>query len=405
MFHSLIHRLLVRRHFWRHATFSEIAELYTSRLLRMLAVNISASFMSIYLYQEGYSVIFITLFWAAYYVFKAIIALPAASLSAWIGPKHAILLSNILYIPSMIAFAFLPTFGLWSLAVVGLFQGISTTLYVIAYNIDFSKVKNADHAGKEIAYMNIVEKLATGLSPLIGGILAFFIGPEIVLIIAGGLFGLAALPLLRTPEQVQPRQRLKFTGFPWKLLRDMGVSQWAIGFDTFSSATAWSLFAAIFIIGIAANNDIYLVNGILMSVVLLAALASSYAYGKLIDRNRGKELLQIAVVANALTHASRPFISSPFSIAGLNIANEIATTGYTMSYHRAIFDNADLSGRRTTYLGMLEVIACSGAASAALVAAGLVWLFGEQRGFELTFFATGVVVLMVLTARFPIFRR
>lgn len=405
MFQQFIHTLLRRRHFWRHATFSEISELYASRLLRMLAINIAASFMSIYLYQEGYSVIFIALFWAAFYFFKALIAMPAAALSAWIGPKHAILLSNFLFIPSMVAFALLPQYGAPILIIVGIFQGISSALYAIAYTIDFSKVKNPEHAGKEIAYMNIVEKLTTGLSPLIGGALAFWVGPEVVLVVAGGLFGLAAVPLLRTAEPVSPRQKLAIRGFPWPLLRNMGVAQWAVGFDVFTSGTAWSLFAAIFIIGIAANNEVYLINGILMSVVLLAALGSSYAYGKLIDRKRGKELLQIAVVANALTHASRPFMSLPINVAGLNVANEIATTGYTMSYSRAVFDNADLSGRRTTYVGMLEVIANFGAGTAALVVALLVSVLNEQQGLEVFFFVTAGVVLLVLTARFPLFRR
>ncbi len=396
---------MLRRHFWRHASFSEIAELYSSRLLRMLAINIVASFMSIFLYQQGYGVIFIAAFWALVFAFRAVISLPAAALVARIGPKHGILLSNILFIPSMVAFALVSQYGPWMLAVVGFFQGISAVLYVISYNIDFSKVKSADHAGKEIAYMNIIEKITTGLSPLIGGVLAFFVGPEVVLAISAALFALAAIPLLQTAEPVAPRQKLDFKGFPWHLVRGMGVAHWAYGFDVFTSGTIWSLFSAIFIIGIASTNEVYLINGVLMSVVLLAAIAASYAYGRLIDRKRGLELMRVAVAANALTHLSRPFITSPVGIAGLNIANEAATTGYVMSYSRAVYDNADLSGRRTTYLGILELIASVGAGCAALSVVALAMFFGEQHGLQVFFFMAGTVVLLVWTARFPMFRR
>lgn len=405
MIQRFIHGLLLRRHFWRHATFSEIAELYASRLLRMLAINIAASFMSIYLYQQGYSVVFIVLFWAAFFLFKALISIPSAAMTAWIGPKHAILLSNILFIPSMVAFALLPQYGAWLLVVVGVFQGFSSAMYAIAYNIDFSKVKSVDHAGKEIAYMNMIEKLTTGLSPLVGGLLAFIVGPEFVLVVAGVLFAAAAIPLLQTAEPEMPHQRLKFRGFPWKLVRSMGVAHWAVGFDVFTSGTAWSLFVAIFIVGVSVTNEVYLVNGILMSVVLLAALTSSYVYGRLIDRKKGHELMRVAIIANALTHLSRPFMSSPINVAGLNIVNEMATTGYTMSYHRAVFDNADLSGARAVYIGMLEVIANLGACVAALLGALLIWQLGEQSGFEALFVVTGVIVLLVLTARFPLFQR
>lgn len=396
---------MLRRHFWRHASFSEIAELYTSRLLRMLAIHIAASFMSIFLYQQGYGVAFIAAFWGLFYVLKLLISLPAAALVARIGPKHAILVSNILFIPSMIAFALISEYGPWLLVIVGLFQGASSALYVIAYHIDFSKVKSVDHAGKEIAYMNIIEKITAGLSPLIGGVLAFFVGPEVVLVVSAALFALAAIPLLQTAEPVAPRQQLNFKGFPWHLVRGMGVAQGAYGFDVFTSGTVWSLFAAIFIIGIATTDEIYLINGVLMSVVLLAAIAASYAYGRLIDHRRGKELMRVAVAANALTHFSRPFITTPIGIAGLNVANEVATTGYVMSYSRAVYDNADLSGRRTTYLGVLELIANLGAGFAAFSVVVLVTLFGEQQGLQFFFFLAGAVVLLVWTARFPMFRR
>ena len=111
MVRKFFHTLLSRRHFWRYATFSEVAELYVSRMLRMAALYIAGSFMSIYLYQLGYSVMSIGFLWAAFYFFKSLAALPIARLIAWTGPKHAILISNLLYIPAMIAFALLPTYG------------------------------------------------------------------------------------------------------------------------------------------------------------------------------------------------------------------------------------------------------------------------------------------------------
>jgi len=169
MIQQLIHRLLLGRHFWRYATFSEVAELYASRMLRMLAINMSASFVSVYLYQNGYPIHFIALYWVGFFLFKVLAALPAAKYAAAFGPKHGILLSNILYIPSMLIFAFVPEWGVPAIIIAGALQGLSATLYDLCYLIDFSKVKSIDHAGKEIAYMNIVEKIATGLSPLIGG--------------------------------------------------------------------------------------------------------------------------------------------------------------------------------------------------------------------------------------------
>lgn len=402
---GFLHRLLLRRHFWRYATFGEVAELYASRVLRMAAIYIASTFMSIYLYQLGYSVVFIAVYWACFYFFKAIVAMPIAALVARIGPKHAILVSNLLYIPAMISFVYLPQYGEWLLIPTLILQGVSAGMYSIAYTIDFSKVKSLEHAGKEIAYMNIFEKLTTGISPLIGGFVAFFFGPQVTLVLAAVLFALAAAPLFKTGEPVKTGKRLNFKGFPWRLFFRHGAAQWAVGFDVFASGTVWALYVAILVLGISDENDIYAKTGVLLSVVLIAALGASYAFGKLIDRRKGRDLLQIGVVANAITHLLRPFVVTPASIAGLNAANEVATTAYTMPYTRAVFDNADLSGARTTYLGLVDVLANIGAAMAALLLAAAAYMLGEGVSLKLFFFVASGVVLLVLTARFPLYKR
>lgn len=399
--------MLLRRHFWRNATYSEIAELYVSRMLRMAALYIASAFMSIYLYQNGYSIGHIALFWAAFYLFKAIAALPIAGLVARIGPKHAILVSNLLYIPSMIGFVFLPQFGPWLLLPVLILQGTSASMYWIGYTIDFSKVKSVEHAGKEIAYMNIIEKITTSVSPLIGGVMALLFGPQFVLVVAALLFALAAVPLLRSGEQVQTGKKLVFKGFPWRLIFQHWAAQIAVGYDVFASGTVWTLYTAVIVIGIStdSNNEVYAITGVLMSVVLIATLVSSYVYGRIIDKKGGNLLMKASVVANALTHLIRPFITSPVMVAGANVANEVATTGYTMPYTRAVFDNADLSGHRATYLGMVDTLSNIGAFLAAGTLGLLVMLTGGNVGLTNFFFVAGIVALFVLTSRFSLYKK
>jgi len=397
--------MLLRRHFWRHATYSEIAELYMSRMLRLAALHIASAFMSIYMYQVGYSIGQIALFWACFYLFKFFAALPIAALVARIGPKHGILVSNLLYIPSIVSFAFLPVLGPWLLLPVLILQGISSSMYSIAYTIDFSKVKSIDHAGKEIAYMNIIEKVTTGISPLVGGIIAYLFGPQVVLVIAGALFALAAVPLFNSGEQIQTHIKLQFKGFPWRLIRQHWMGQVALGFDVFTSGTAWTMYTAVLVIGISSNNDVYVITGLLLSVVLVAALISSYIYGKIIDKSGGRLLMKASIFANALTHLIRPFINSPVSAAGLNAVNEVATTGYTLPYTRAVFENADLSGHRTTYVGMIDVLSNFGAFLAASVLGLLTLAAGSTFALTNIFFVAAAVALLVLTAHFSLYKK
>jgi MFS family permease len=405
MIQQFIHRLLLRRHFWRHATFSEVAELYASRMLRMLAINMSASFISVFLYQNGYPIQFIATYWIGFFLFKVIVALPAARYAATFGPKHGILLSNILYIPSMLIFAFVPEWGLLAIIVAGGLQGLSAALYDLCHLIDFSKVKSADHAGKEIAYMNIVEKIATGLSPLIGGLLAFVAGPQTTMMAAGLLFALAAFPLFKTGEPTPTGQKLVFRGFPWKLTWRSLVAEAAIGFDGLASSSAWSLLVAVAILGVHGDNQVYAQLGALLSVVLLAALAASYVYGTLIDKKRGRELLRIAVMCNSLIHLTRPFVGSAQVVAGVNAANEAATTGYSMAFIRGMFDTADLSGHRITYLGCIEIALNFGAMLSGIAVLLFILALGDISGMKSFYFLVAAVALLIMTPKFHLYRK
>lgn len=405
MVRQFFHNILIRRHFWRYATYDEVAQLYASRMLRLAAIFIVSSFISIYLYQNGYSIATIGLLWMGFFLVKAVCALPSAMLVGWIGPKHTMLVSNIMYIPAIIGVSLVSQFGMNILLPALALQALSTTLYMVAYTVDFSKVKNADHAGKEIGYMNIIEKLTAGLSPLLGGFIAFMWSPEVTLVLSAVLFVFAALPLFRTGEPVSTKVKLKFKGFPWRLLRGHGIAQWAYGFDVFTSGTVWSLFIAVMIIGVAEDNKVYLITGALLSVVFVAALIASYAYGKLIDRKKGGTLMRFSAIANAATHSIRPFVGTPGAIAGLNAASEVATTGYTMPYMRAVFDNADLSGMRTTYLGLTEVVSNLGASMGALALALLAFTIGSDNALTNFFFLSAGSALLILTARFPLYKK
>lgn len=404
MLRELIHRFMLRRHFWRYATFSEVAELYASRLLRMLAINISTAFMSVFLYQNRYSIQFIAGYWTLYFVFKVVVSFGAAKYAAHFGPKHGILLSNLLYIPSMIIFAFVPQWGLIAIIATGLLQSTSWTIYDLCYLVDFSKVKSIDHAGKEIAYMNIIEKVAAGLSPLLGGVLALVAGPQATMGAAAVLFAIASVPLFKTSEPTVTHQKLVFRGFPWRLAWRSLVAEGAIGFDITASTIVWPLLVAVVILGII-GNEVYAELGALLSVVLLAALAASYMYGTLIDRRRGGELLLITVVVNSLVHMMRPFVATPSVVAGVNVANEAAATGYAMAFTRGMFDTADLSGHRITYLGWIETTVNIGGAIAGAVLLGLSFMLGDENGMRSFFFVAAAVSLLIATAHFHLYRK
>lgn len=405
MVKGIIHRLLLRRHFWRHASFSEIAELYASRSMRLFALRMMTTFTSIYLLQEGYKLFDICLFWAFFYGFKALIAWPAAHLVARYGPKHMTLYSNLLAAVSM---AILPLIGgengFQFLVIWAILQGASGTLYVISYNVDFSKVKSAEHAGKELAYMNILEKISNGAAPVIGGLLATLINPEIVMYISALLFVIAAVPLFWTAEPVMIRQKLLVRGFPWRTTWRSFVASGAIGIDLYVSANAWTFFLAVIVFA-GSGAAIYAQVGAVTSVTIVAALASSYVFGRIIDSRHGKSLLRFGVLLNSLVHIFRVFISTPVGVVMANLLNEIATTGYNMAFTRGQYDTADITGRRIVYLSFCEIASCITAALSSLLVAALLLEFDNKLSLQLFFVTASVFTLYIMAPRFALYKK
>jgi len=405
MIQRLIHRLLERRHYWRTVGFSELAELYASRLLRLMAVNLVSGVAGIYMYQLGYPVWFIVGYFAMYFALRGVWAIPSAYFIARMGPKHAILTSNFLFIPALAALAQLEHLGVGALALYAVLQSLAVTLYSIAHHVNFSKVKHTEHAGKELGFMSIVEKVGTALSPVLGGFIAYLFGPEITMWVACGVFVLSAAPLFLTAEPVMTHQRIIFRGFNWRSTWRNMVAAGAVGVDQLSSAALWSLFVAIAILG-TTSNVVYAQIGGLMSIAFVASLVFSRIYGQVIDAHRGGALLNASTVGNFLLHLARPFAATPLGVVLINIANEAMTSGYGMPFLKGQYDTADsLPGYRIVYMSLMELAVCMGGALFGLAVTLLVLAFGDVRGMQAGYVVAALGILPILLHGFPALKR
>ncbi len=402
MIKRFIYRLLVGRHYWREVSFSEMAELYTSRVLRTLAVSMVSIFIAIYLYQNGYGLSFIMFYFAGYFALRCFLAWPFAYLVAYIGPKRSSLISNIAYVPALLLFALTPTYGLPAIIGAAIFQALSVTLYDIAYLVNFSKVRDETFTGKELGYMHMLEQVAKGVSPIIGGFTAYWFGPQATLVVASVLFLLAALPLFMSPEPVRTRQRITFHGLGLKRVWGTVVAEMAVGFDFVASGFMWSLLIALTIFG-TSSNAIYAELGVLWSITLVAGVVAAKIVGLLVDKHRGRELMRVGVIGDSLTHILRLMAGTPFGVLMVNIFNESVTTAYALPLTKAIFAQADdLPGYRIAYMTIVSASAAFGA-SVYCTIIGIISLFmTEVSTLQLGYVITAVCVFGLLLNRLPL---
>lgn len=405
MIQQILHRLLERRHFWRYVTFSEVAELYASRLLRLFALKFVAVFTSVYLLQLGYDLVFLGIFWAGFYFLKVFFAWPSAKIAARFGPKHGTLYSNIISAVAMVFLPFVPEYGLAALIPWCVMQAFSGSMNDLCYLIDFSKVKHMKHAGKEIGYMQIIEKVSTGISPLIGGVVASLLGPAAAMILSALLFLMSAVPLLQTAEPTRLHQKLKFKGFPWRTTWRSLVAESAVGADVFTTGSAWTLYIVVMLFA-TDGDEVYAKIGIFSSLTLFFVMAASHVFGRLIDQRQGLLLLRSSVIINSLTHAFRPTVGSVTGVVANIAVNDIATTGYSMAFTRGMFDTADRSGFRIVYLFLIEIAVNFGAGLASLIFALCFSLIGvSHQSFTVFFLLMAAFTLLIGAPRFMLYRK
>lgn len=395
-----------RTHPWRNIGYSELAELYASRMLRVVAFQMVGGFSSIFMYQLGYSLQFIAGFWFLYFVLRVILTPLAALQVARFGPKHGTLVSNVLQIIGTIALVFLPQLGVLALLLYAPFAGFSRTLYDISYLVDFSKIKHVEHAGKELSIMQIIEKTMIGLGPIVGGVIAYFFGPQALFVFGAFLLLLSAVPLFFSAEPVRLHQKITLKHFNWKVAWRPALANIGIGVDLSLSGIVWNLFLGLVIIGVTSSNTVYVQIGALGSVAILVSIASAYSYGKVIDKHRGVLLLKLSTVANTLLHILRPFVHLPINVVAVNALNEVVAAGYALPTLRGIFDTADgLPGYRIVYLSILEATSTIGDALVMLTLFLLAASLGEKEALGAAYFLMAPLTLLILFHAKAIYRR
>ena len=398
MIRSFIFRLFRGRHYWRKASFDEMSELYISRMMTVFAINIITLFIAIYLYELGYSLVFIAFFYASLYAMKAVISPLAGRYVAYWGPRRAIFLANIMRVPSLLIFLGVEQYGLWAVVAFGIIQQASACLYDLAYLVNFSRVKHNGRAGKQIGTMQILEKVARVISPLVGGVIATMFSPQVTILIAAVVFSLAAWPLFLSAESIPSRYKLEMHRVKLRSIWRMFTGEVVVGFDFISSGMIWTLFLAAVVFA-SSDDKIYAIVGVLASVGVVASAAGAYAFGRMIDRRRGAELLTSTVILKSIIHMVRPISVAPAGAVAAGLSSEMVSTGYAMAFMRAMFDRADDSPSRIVFMTHMEIAVNVGATAACLVF-GLALLVGEMTiGFASVFIAAAFVQLLMLLSR------
>lgn len=396
MVNSAIKKILRRRHFWRTVSFDELSEIYTSQLLRSLAVGLVGIFVPIYLYKIGYSLIAICFMFVVWFAVKPIWAYVSARVIAAYGPKHAIAISVIFQIIYLVLILTIETLS-WPLWMVGIMGSLCFTMYMMAFFVDFSKIKHTEHGGKELGFLNIFERVGAVAGPLIGGILATAFDPRYAIAMAIMVLCGSLIPIFMSSEPVRTNQIIKIKGFPLRRHKRDFLVGTAFQLENVISITIWPLFLGIFVL----TSNTYAALGILTAVSTAVALIAIVLIGKLIDDRKGRQLLNIGATINAVLHLFRPFVTNMAQALGVSIINEPVTQMYRMPFLKGRFDASDsVPGYRIVYFMINEFYL----AFANVIFWGslivLLLVVPDKLALQITFIVAAILSLCITRQRF-----
>ncbi len=401
MIQKIINILFKKRHFWRNVGFDELSELYTSEFLRSLAMSLIGIFVPIYLYKLGYSLTDIfgmQVIWAA---IRPPLSYMAAKSVAIFGPKHTMVLASIVQIVYLATLMSMQS-AQWPLALLAVLGSLSYTLFNIAIQVDFSKVKHTEHGGKELGFLTIFERFGAAVGPLVGGAIATFVFPQATIFIAIVVMALSLVPLFLTAEPTRTNQFITLKGFPWKRHKHDFIAATFFGVENVVSIVVWPLFISIVLF----TSNTYAIVGLLTSVGTAMALLTFYLIGKLIDDKKGGLLLKVGVFVNSIMHILRIFVTTPIQALLVSIVNEPVTASYRMPFAKGLYDAADsVTGYRIVYITLFDSFRMFGLLIFWSVAFVTSLFIHDEKVLLQTLFVYGAISsLGILTQRFAALR-
>lgn len=327
--------------------------MYIASFLRTLSLGMIGIFVPLYLYQKDYSFGSILVFIMLFYTYGIVNDLIVGRAIAYAGAKHIMRLSFIMtpvYLLSLVWIDHIP-FALYVLPMIG---SIATTMYWLPYNVDFSKIKHKKHGGKEVGFLQVIEQTAGVLAPLAGGALATYINPQVTFAAAAVMMLIASIVIMMSPEPLKVREAFVIRGLRIRQnWRDYASFSFYCG-ENLISVMLWPFFLSLVVF----TSNAYLKIGTITSLSAIVAILIALPLGKLLDDNKGKNMIAYGTAVNSVLHVMRLVVSSTVGAVFVTIINGPNTLIYRIAYEKGFFDRADdYPGQRIAYISLSEFFA------------------------------------------------
>ncbi|MFT7616286.1 MAG: MFS family permease [Candidatus Woesearchaeota archaeon] len=322
--HAHIHHQLIH-----YFTNKELDERYISVFFRTLAQSLISVFIPIYLYNLGFSLAKISIFFIIYFGLIPVYFPLCMQLTRLWGVKKTMAAGTVMLLVYYF-FLHLISQGL-PMYYAAVTFGISVGLYYSAYHMDFAHTVKKEK-GRTLGLFTAIAILANVAGPFIGSILINKYSFVLVFIISAILCVISFMSLFFTPDY-----KLKNSHIQIIKAINSDTPQKAVVYMTAGClGTIGGIFWPIFIF---LTLDSVVSLGAIVSITSLFVAGAVILLGNASDKH-GKWLYLAGTAAHAPTWIARLFLLSPFGLLFSNVWSSLSFYAIDLSFARQMYSSA-----------------------------------------------------------------
>ncbi len=368
----------------------QVKELFVSTVLVNLALSMVMIFEPIYLYQIGYSLQKIMLFYLiTYFVYFLIMPL-GGKFARRKGYELGMLVGTILFSIYYIGLFFIAQYS-FLFFVMPLILALQKTFYWPAYHADFARFSDDTEEGREISALTTITASVYIIGPALAGFIISQWGFGALFTIATIIFLISNIPTLITKETFESKDFSYKNAYKYLISKKNRKSFLAyLGFgEELIVLVVWPIFISIII------TDIFDLGLIVALATLVTSVITLYI-GKVTDSKNRRSILALGSSFYSLAWFVRIFIVNQLGVFFIDTLSRLSKNVIAVPLTAITYDRAKSRSIMGTVVFFEMSLVVGKFIAILLIYIALFFIADQVFAFKLTFILAGGMSLLYL---------
>lgn len=374
----------------------QVRELYAATIIVNFALAMVMFWEPVYLYDIGYSLQKIVLFYLLTYVAYLILMPFGAKFAKRYGYEISLAIGTCLYALFYVSLYFVQFYP-FLFYISAFILTIQKLFYWPAYHANFAKYIGEKEEGRQVGFMAVATSLMYIIGPALAGFIISRFGFGTLFVVASIIFFLSNIPTLMTKEVFTPEKFDYWYSFKLLFKKERRQELFAyLGFgEEFVVLVIWPVFISTII------ADAFDMGAIVALATLVTALITMYV-GRLTDSHNKKNILSLSSAFYSLSWFIRIFVVNTTGVFFLDTfsrlgKNTLSVPLTAITYDRAKTIHRDSRQHIMSRVMFFEMSLVLGKLIAILlIYIALFFISSEILAFKLVFILAGAMTLLYM---------